>query len=122
MHFTYLWAAPPNCYAKKYFFVGVMAEWLMRGTVNTFFSGSNPLDAFYCVFNIALTLRAPFGLPPLPPASEAGRCLAKLGLPAKQAGRLLRHRRVARELLPRLGCEARGPGRREIPRLSLSSF
>ena len=67
-----------------------MAEWLMRGTVNTFFSGSNPLDAFYCVFNIALTLRAPFGLPPLPPASEAGRCLAKLGLPAKQAGRLLR--------------------------------
>ena len=46
---------------------------------------------------------------PLPPASEAGRCLAKLGLPAKQAGRLLRHRRVARELLPRLGCEARGP-------------
>ena len=58
----------------------------------------------------------------LRPASEAGRCLAKLGLPAKQAGRLLRHRRVARELLPRLGCEARGPGRREIPRLSLSSF
>ena len=24
-----------------------MAEWLMRGTVNTFFRGSIPLDAFY---------------------------------------------------------------------------
>ena len=24
---------------------GVMAEWLMRGTVNTFFRGSIPLDA-----------------------------------------------------------------------------
>ena len=23
-----------------------MAEWLMRGTVNTFFSGSNPLNDF----------------------------------------------------------------------------
>ena len=23
-----------------------MAEWLMRGTVNTFFSGSNPLNTF----------------------------------------------------------------------------
>ena len=26
-----------------------MAEWLMRGTVNTFFSGSNPLDTFYFI-------------------------------------------------------------------------
>ena len=26
---------------------GVMAEWLMRGTVNTFFRGSIPLDAYY---------------------------------------------------------------------------
>ena len=32
---------------KNIFFVGVMAEWLMRGTVNTFFSGSIPLDAFF---------------------------------------------------------------------------
>ena len=32
-----------------------MAEWLMRGTVNTFFSGSNPLDAlFWSLFNIYL--------------------------------------------------------------------
>ena len=92
-----------------------MAEWLMRGTVNTFFSGSNPLDAFYCVFNIALTLRAPFGLPPLPPASEAGRCLAKLGLPAKQAGRLLRHHKGGCFSLAKLGglllAQARGGGK-----------
>ena len=40
------------------FIQGVMAEWLMRGTVNTLFSGSNPLDAFYfclshkCISNL----------------------------------------------------------------------
>ena len=27
-------------------FRGVMAEWLMRGTVNIFASGSNPLDTY----------------------------------------------------------------------------
>ena len=75
-----------------------MAEWLMRGTVNTFFSGSNPLDAFYCVFNIALTLRAPFGLPPLPPASEAGRW----GKPYNPS-------------IPSLGPSFAAPGRKKQP-------
>ena len=28
---------------------GVMAEWLMRGTVNTFFRGSIPLDTSYLI-------------------------------------------------------------------------
>jgi hypothetical protein len=27
-----------------------MAEWLLRGTVNTFFRGSIPLDAYFLIF------------------------------------------------------------------------
>ena len=31
-----------------------MAEWLMRGTVNTFFRGSIPLDTYLIICNIKI--------------------------------------------------------------------
>ena len=35
---------------------GIMAEWLMRGTVNTFFRGSIPLDALLIYITINLSI------------------------------------------------------------------
>ena len=40
----------PTYHIKKILIKGVMAEWLMRGTVNTLFSGSIPLDTFLFFF------------------------------------------------------------------------
>ncbi len=51
-----LWVGEAACSSRAYhinlqiynyiFTFGVMAEWLLRGTVNTLFRGSIPLDAY----------------------------------------------------------------------------
>ena len=52
-----------------------MAEWLMRGTVNTFFRGSIPLGAFMFLYSLSSHI-PPFVyfLPLLPSASLALAC------------------------------------------------
>ena len=50
---------------------GVMAEWLMRGTVNTFFRGSIPLDTLNLKTKKVKFIEAVAPAPPAPP-SEGG--------------------------------------------------
>jgi hypothetical protein len=39
-----------------------MAEWFKRGTVNTFYRGSNPLKAYKIIFNIVYCLSHKYAL------------------------------------------------------------
>ena len=63
---------------------GVMAEWLMRGTVNTFFRGSIPLDTLNLKTKKVKFIEAPAAGLRQPP-SEGGGVLSGSATPGNKA-------------------------------------